>query len=195
MWKLKPIWKEKIVFSWKNFEIIQQEYKTENNIKLFEIAKRAPWVRLFILDKINNKILLTKEYRTELKSFDYRLPWWKVFDTPEERKKADYSKIEEYAKKAWIKECLEETGLIAKNIKLFWISKAGATIDWTLYYYIIDDFEISKTWQELETWEVITVAWYSFDDLILLSKNWKIKEDRSLWMIFKFLLKNWSIKI
>lgn len=195
MWILKPIWKENIVFSWKNFEIIQQEYKVWNKIKLFEIAKRAPWVRLIILDKINNKILLTKEYRTELECFDYRLPWWKVFDTPKERKEADYSKLEEYAKNAWVKECLEETGLIAKNIKLFWISTAGATVDWTLYYYIIDDFEISKTWQELETWEVITVAWYSFDDLIILCKDWKIKEDRSLWMIFKFLLNNGNIRL
>ena len=88
MKKLIPLWKEKIEFSWKHFEIIHQDYKIWEKIITFEVAKRAPWVRLIIINK-DNKILLSKEYRTELEEFDYRLPWWKVFDSKEERKSAN----------------------------------------------------------------------------------------------------------
>jgi len=188
MKKLKPIWEEKVVYSGRNFEVIQQEYQVWEKVKLFEIAKRAPWVRLFIVDSKENKILLSKEYRTELEEFDYRLPWWKVFDTPEQRQEADYSQIEKYAEKAALFECEEETGLIVKNLQLFWISHAWATVKWDLYYFLVDDFSVSEGGQKLWTWEVITTDWYSMKELIELCKNGNIKEDRSLWMIFKFLL-------
>lgn len=188
MKKLQPSWEEKIVYSGKIFDVVQQKYCAWDKIKLFERAKRAPWVRLIILNTKENKILLSKEYRTELGNFDYRLPGGKVFDTPEQREEADYSKIEKYAEKAAIFECREETGLIPNTAELFGISKAGATVEWTLYYFIIKDFTINKNGQELETGEVITTHWYSMSQLIELCKNGSIQEDRSLGMIFKFLL-------
>ncbi len=194
MWILSPIWKEKTVYSGKNFDITQQNYSDWEVTKLFEFAKRAPWVRIIIFNKEKNKILLTKEYRNELDQFDYRLPWWKVFDTPAERKNANYSKIEEYAKQAAIKECREETGLIVSNIKLLWVSHAGATVTWDLYYFITDSIIEATWWQELESGEVITQDWYSTTQILNLIKDWKMQEDRTIWMLFKFFLENNSIQ-
>jgi hypothetical protein len=46
-------------------EVVHQLVKIDGQELIFEIAKRSPGVRLIICDK--NKILLTKEYRTEYK--------------------------------------------------------------------------------------------------------------------------------
>lgn len=48
--------------------------------KVFEFARRSPGTRLIILND-KHEILITKEYRSELEKFDYRLPGGKVFDT------------------------------------------------------------------------------------------------------------------
>jgi len=188
MKKLQPIWEEEVVFSWKNFDVIQQEYSDWEKIKLFEIAKRAPWVRLIILDEKQEKILLTKEYRNEIDAFDFRLPGGKVFDTKQQRDNADYSKIEEHAIEAAKIECREETWLIAKSLDLFTVSYAWATVSWDLYYFIVDSFEVNSAGQDLWTGEVITTHWYSFKEVITLCENWDIKEDRTLWVLFKYLL-------
>jgi hypothetical protein len=57
--------KERIVFQGKIIEVVHQLVKICNQEFVFEIAKRSPGVRLIILNK--DKILLTKEYRKELK--------------------------------------------------------------------------------------------------------------------------------
>ena len=62
---------ENIVFRGKIVEVVQDAKR--------EFARRSPGVRLLIIK--GNQTLLTKEYREEIKSFDYRLPGGKVFDT------------------------------------------------------------------------------------------------------------------
>ena len=184
---MKPVWEEKKVYSGEIIDVINQDHSDWNITVTFEKAVRAPWVRLLIINK-KNEILLTKEYRNEIDDFDYRLPWWKVFDTKSDRDNADYSQIEKYAQKAAKIECEEETGLIANSLKLLWISHAWTTIKWDLYYYLVEDFSVSKYGQNLWSWEDITTNWYSMKQLVEMSKNGSIKEDRSLGMIFKFLL-------
>jgi len=63
-------------------------------------------VRLIICD--GDKILLTKEYRSEVDTVDYRLPGGKVFDTLIEYNKHK-SDIENHALIAVQRECEEET--------------------------------------------------------------------------------------
>ena len=186
MKKLKPIGKEQILFEGKTFEIINQPFKAGGKLKNLEIARRSPGVRLIILK--NNKILLTKEYRVELKNYDYRLPGGKVFDTLEEYKKALKSKTDilKFAIEAAKKECLEETGLIVKKIKHYHTSHAGQTIVWDLFYFIVYDFEKSR--QNLEFGEVIHPEWKTFDEVKDFCFNNKIKEDRSVGILLKFLM-------
>src|SRR5258707_8180761 len=52
--------------------------------RVFEVARRAPGVRLVIADKTKKQVLLTREHRWELDGWDYRLPGGKVFDTIKE---------------------------------------------------------------------------------------------------------------
>lgn len=185
MKKINLIVKEKILFEGKTFEILNRHFKGN---RVIEIARRSPGVRLIIIKY--KKMLLTKEFRYELDKYDYRLPGGKVFDTLKEyrqaiRKKANILKC---AREAAKKECLEETGLILKKIKLFQISKAGLTVDWDLFYFIVDDFVLSKQGQKLEHGEIIHPEWKTFDEVKELCLNNKVTEDISVGILLKFLL-------
>lgn len=101
--------------------MVNQTVKIGDKEVIFEMAKRSPGVRLIICDE--TKFLITKEFRKELNGFDYRLPGGKVCNTLTEYndKKND---IEKYALAAAKNECKEETGLIAEDIALHYISHA-----------------------------------------------------------------------
>ncbi len=158
--------------------------------KVFEIAKRSPGVRALIIN--NDKMLLSKEYRRETNNYDFRLPGGKVFDKLDDFCKHENENLLPYAKNAVIKEVYEEVGLVAKNPNLIKISKAGATIQWDLYYFEIKQFE--KDIQHLEDGEDITFEWYSFDNVLKLCQENKIQEDRTVGVILNYLFKNKLIK-
>ena len=175
----------KILFKWRIIEIVEKDV----NWRKFEIARRSPWVRLIITDW--ERFLVSKEFRHEHNGYDYRLPGGKVFDTLEEfnKKIEDNENINEYAKNAAINECLQETWLVVKSIEPISVSKAWATIERDLHYFLVKDFEKSSKWQELEDGEDISVERKSKDELIELCLNWSINEDISVWIILKYLLK------
>jgi 8-oxo-dGTP pyrophosphatase MutT (NUDIX family) len=178
---------EKTMYSGKIFEVIQKEINLGKTTKIFEIARRSPGTRLLIIK--DKKILIAKEYRHEHKGYDYRLPGGKVFDTLKEYSdKCKSNNILQFAIDAAKKECLEETGLIAKKIKLYYISKAGATIEWDLYYFIVTDFTESK--QQLEEGEDITFEWKTFKEVKKLCLSNKINEDRTIGILLKYLEEN-----
>ncbi len=178
------ILKEKIVFQWKIVEVVHQLVKIDWHELVFEIAKRSPGVRLIICDK--NKILLTKEYRTEHKWYDYRLPGGKVFDTLAEYNK-NKKDIKKYALVAAKRECEEEVGLVPKSPKLYYISTAWATIEWDLYYYIVKKFTTHVKWQQLELGEYIDVEWKTKKEIFALIKKWAMHEDRSVGVLMRYL--------
>jgi len=180
--------KERIEYSGKTFEIVHRPLKVKDRIIRLEVAKRSPGIRLIIVK--NNKILLTKEYRYELKFYDYRLPGGKVFDSLKEYNQNIDKDMMKHAIGAAKKECIEETGLIVKNIKHFQTSKAGLTVDWTLYYFIVDKFEKNPAGQQLEHGEDIEPEWKTFDEAKNLCLNGKISEDRSVGILLRFLLKS-----
>lgn len=188
----KPIedGEEKIKFQGKVFEIIDKPMKINNKKVNFEIARRSPGIRLLIIK--DRKLLITKEYRTEIKDFDYRLPGGKVFDTLKEYNSSLNSNIniEESAKIAAKKECTEETGLIPQNLEFLEKSVLGATISWDLYYFIVDSFKENPRGQHLEEGEVITTEWKTFEEVKELCLTNKIKEERTLAILLKFVLTN-----
>lgn len=67
-----------IVYRGKLFDIIQIP---QPDGRVFEVARRAPGVRVIVHDAKEQKVLLTREFRRELDAWDYRLPGGKVFDT------------------------------------------------------------------------------------------------------------------
>ncbi len=176
--------KEKTVFTWKIIEVVHQLVKICNQEFVFEIAKRSPGVRLIIQDK--GKILLTKEFRKELKWFDYRLPWGKVFNTLTEYNK-NKKNIKKFALAAAKHECEEETGLIPQDAILYYISKAWATIERDLYYYIVKKFKRHEKWQQLEAGEDIAVQRKTKKEILALIKKWEMREDRSVGVLMRYL--------
>jgi ADP-ribose pyrophosphatase len=184
--KPKPEGKEKVIFSGSTFEIVEQPTRIGDVIKNFEFARRSPGVRLLIID--GRKILLTREFRSELNDYDYRLPGGKVFNSMKEYRSAldKGEDILEHAKRAAKAECLEETGIAAKSIKHFLTSNAGATVTWDLFYFIVDDFEESK--QKLDLGEVIYPEWKTFEEAKEMCLNGEVKEDRSVGVLLRFLL-------
>ncbi len=81
---LKKDGPEKVVYKGRILEIVEQPMRLGDKKMTFEMARRAPGVRLIIADTSRQKILLTKEYRYEFEDYDYRLPGGKVVDTLEE---------------------------------------------------------------------------------------------------------------
>ena len=176
--------KEKIVFQWKIVEVVHQLVKIDWQELVFEVAKRSPGVRLIICNK--DKILLTKEYRKELKWYDYRLPGGKVFDTLIEYNK-NKKNIKKYALIAAIRECEEEVWLIPQNPKLYYISQAWATVEWNLHYFIVKKFKQHSKWQQLELWEYIDIEWKTKKEILALIKKWAMHEDRSVGVLMRYL--------
>lgn len=186
MEKLQKDGPEEILYKGKIFEIVKQPMRVGEKRIFFEIARRSPGVRLIIVK--DNKILISREFRTELDDYDYRLPGGKVFDTLDEYNENLSKNILPFAIDAAKRECREEAGLLAKDVKHFTTAQSGATVVWDLIYFIIDDFEGSANGQELETGEVIDVEWKTFDEVKKLCKNGGISEDRSVGVLFKFFL-------
>jgi 8-oxo-dGTP pyrophosphatase MutT (NUDIX family) len=77
------------------------------------------------------------------------------------------------------KEALEETGLIVKNPKLITKANAGATVEWDLYYFLVDTYTESPGGQELEDGEDIEVAWMTATELREAIEDGEMREWRS----------------
>lgn len=188
--KLTPDGDENIVFQGRIFEVVKKPMKSGKFKIEFEIVRRSPGLRLLIIRE--NKILLTKEFRNELNEYDYRLPGGKVFDTLDEYRTALESgkNILDCAILAAKRECLEETGLIVKQIEHLKTSKAGATVTWDLFYFIVTDFDEGKKGQQLETGEVIYPEWKSFNKVKEMCSKDKFNEDRTVGILLNYFLKN-----
>lgn len=186
------MWKEtgtiNILASGNILELYQKEWEIAGKIKIFENVRRPPWVRLIF--KKDDKILLTKEFRSEHNKFDYRLPGGKVFDTLADMRNFS-GDILDAARWAVIREAKEECGFDVRydSLELFIISPCWATIEWDLYYFIVSDFDDTGM-QDLEEWEYITFDWYNERDIIELVRKNEISEDRSKWILWQYFLQN-----
>jgi ADP-ribose pyrophosphatase len=185
---IENIGDEEIVYQGKIIEVVNQKVKTGDKEQVFEYARRSPGTRLIITTP-EGKILLTKEYRQEHDSYDYRLPGGKVFDRLE-----DYNQflksgqdILEQAQAAAIKEAKEEAGIDVKEINYYTTSRAGATVVWDLFYFAVSSFEKRAGGQELEHGEDIEVAEVSFEDAIKICLDGQMKEDRSMAVLMRYL--------
>ncbi len=187
---------EKSVFNNGFFEFLETEEEHIINDQKTKIkrkmVRRPPGVRALIINKEDNKkILLSKEFRYELDKWDYRLPGGKVFDSldlyKESLKKGD---VQIHVDEAVRKEVSEEIGLIVKNQKLIKTSHDGAGVIWDLFYYEIDDYEVSKTGANLEENEFVDgYVWKTYDEIINMCINGEINEERTIGVLLTYILK------
>ena len=181
---------EKSVYEGKLFTVLHQDFEFENNGKkgsfTAEVAVRAPGVRIMVVR--NGKILLSKEYRSELERFDYRLPGGKVFDSLSEflvvrEHPDDLLKAIEVTVK---REAHEEVGILPHTWSLLQKSVCGASVEWDLYYFIIEDFEEVER-DEVDS-EIIYPEWKTFDEVKKMCLDGSIDENRTVAVLLKYLL-------
>ncbi|MFS8160251.1 MAG: NUDIX hydrolase, partial [Candidatus Roizmanbacteria bacterium] len=136
-----------IVYQGRIIEVVEEKVTLGDREVTFEFARRSPGTRMIIQTSDGN-FLITREKRREVSDkWDYRLPGGKVFDTLTEYNKAieNGDDLAEQARKGCVIEAREEVGIEPENMDLFHISKAGATVVWDLYYFVI------KSYKELES--------------------------------------------
>lgn len=184
--------KDERIFKGKLIEIVNRDFELFKNGKIdkftIEIARRPPGVRLIIINK--GKILLTKEFRSELEDWDYRIAGGKIYESLDDFLKFSDNQ-EEIMKKsleAVKNEGLEEAGIIVKNQELIYISKSGATMEWDLYYYVINDFDIATEGNKTEFAEIIYPEWFSLEEAKSMCLDGRIKEDRTVGILLKYIL-------
>jgi len=182
-----PAGPEKIVCSANIVQVVHQDMKIGDKVEEFEWVRRSPGTRTIVFDKKNNKILLTKEYRYELKTYDYRIPGGKVCSLKEyiERLKNTDEQNMKLITEAAKRELEEETGIKAKSLKHIYTSNSGTTVRWDLYYFVAEEFEQGK--QNLGFAEPVETGWYSPDEVENFCMSAEISEDRSVAVLLRFL--------
>ena len=181
---------ERIVYEGKMFEVVKQPMRIGDKIVEFETARRAPGVRIIIVK--DNKMLLSKEYRFEQKDWDYRLPGGKVFDTLQEYREAlaNDGDLLKHADVAAKRECEEEVAITPKKMRHIYTTTPSASVVLGLYYFVVEEFEEHPDGQKLEHGEVIHPAWKTFDEVKKLCLDGGVKEEFTVAVLLRFLLKN-----
>lgn len=181
--------KEVIFATGKMFELV---HVPQPDGRVFELARRAPGVRLIIADIANKKVLLTKEFRRELNGYDFRLPGGKVFDTLKEyeafRQSGDDLLPVAMAKAQ--AEAAEEAGIVVGEVRLVKKSTLGATVEWDLFVFEATDWREHQNGQSLEDGEQIEdVSWYDFKAVEQMILTGHMQEERIALILLQWLEK------
>ncbi len=158
--------------------------------RVFEVARRAPGVRVIIADKANRKVLLTKEFRKELNTWDYRLPGGKVFDTLDEYEahRASGDDILVAAKAKAKVEAAEEAGVVVEDVEFITKSTLGATVEWDLYIFEATSWHESADGQALEAGEDIQAdQWFSYDEIEKMALDGSMQEERIALVLLRWI--------
>ena len=162
------------VYRGKIFDIVQE---AQPDGRVFERAVRAPGVRVIIADNDKQEILLTREFRSELNDWDYRLPGGKVFDSLDEYSGFD-GDIMTAAKAKAVEESYEEAGIDVDSVDLYTKSVLGATVEWDLYVFVASSWKKAQG-QKLESGEMIeTDNWVSLSEAEKMILDGKMQEER-----------------
>lgn len=181
--------KEEIFAKGKMFELV---HETQNDGRVFEVARRAPGVRLIIADKENQKVLLTKEFRRELRAHDFRLPGGKVFNTLDEygayrKSGADILSAAENQAKI---EAAEEAGIDISTLRLFRKSALGATVEWDLYVFEATGWQPHKDGQQLkddEPLDIVGADFYSYAEVENKILSGEMQEERIALILLQWI--------
>ncbi|HUC95728.1 MAG TPA: NUDIX hydrolase [Candidatus Saccharimonadia bacterium] len=184
--------RESIAFTGKIGEVVHIE---QEDGRVFEQYRRAPGIRLIIISP-KNKILITKEHRTETDGIDLRLPGGKVRDSIEEWHKLvnNGQNILDAVREIAIKEGSEETGLDIKDPTFLVKANAGSTVQWDLFYWVVRDYKELPGGQQLEHGEDISVTWMSPNEIITAISNGQMNEWRSVGVLLGLVLPQLDIQ-
>lgn len=176
-----------VIHRTKNATFIVDKSKISRTVQ-YELVRRPPGVRALIIKE--NKILFAYEYRYELNAWDYRLPGGKVYDSNEEYY-SSYQKdsVNNDIIKKLKQEIFEEVDIEIQRYELLNISHSGLTVDWDLYYFLVDDFIIlPNNYVQKSEYEFIEPRWVDFSTALNLCLDGKVSETRSAFEIMRFIL-------
>lgn len=180
-----------VVYRGKMFEIVHFEGKPGIT---FEAAVRSPGVRLLIeCDVVGSKgLLMTKEVRREASGVDYRLPGGKVFDSFGELdafRDAGGDMMPE-AERAAAKEGREEAGVSGGALSFVSVARAGASVEWDLYYFRLEGAEFGdQELEEAEQGDIETVRLSTREIFDKLAAG-EVQEGRSADVLWRWLATN-----
>lgn len=182
-----PEGKEKVLYEGITLELVQQPLRIEEQIKRFEMVRAVPGTRLMTIK--NGRMLLSREYGRDSEEFNYKLPGGKVFGNLAEYKKAIEigSDMLWAVKEGTIKKAREEVGIMPNQLELYYLSKNGEAIEWDLYFMEITDFEDTGSQKLDGEGEDITFDWFTFEDVKDIALSGKMKEDRSVGVLLRYL--------
>ncbi|TXH77223.1 MAG: hypothetical protein E6Q88_01770 [Lysobacteraceae bacterium] len=153
-----------------------------------EVARRPPGVRLLV--KRDSRYLLLKEFRAELGRWDYRLAGGKVFESQSDH--LDFLRSgEDLGRRllaAATAEAREELGIAIESAHLFRKSSAGATVDWDLYFFEVDEFTPLESGPQPEATELLKAEWRTQEEVLQLIKDDLFSEDRSIGVFLQHML-------
>lgn len=178
---------EEIFSKGKLFELVHLQ---QDDGRVFEVARRAPGVRLIIHNEAAGKILLTKEFRHELGEWDYRLPGGKLFDSLDEFEafRQSDNDILEAAKVKAIEEAQQEAGVEIAKLEFYKKSVLGATVEWDLYIFEVTEWQASVHGQELEVGEKIEADnWVTYDEACTMALNGSMAEERIALILLQWI--------
>lgn len=181
--------KETIFAQGKLFELV---HVTQPDGRVFEVARRAPGVRLIIDDPNSGKLLLTREFRQEIDGWDYRLLGGKVFDSLQkyEAHRESGADILPAALAKGKGEGLEEAGIYIEDLELYKKSVLGATVEWDLYILHATKWHKAESGQQLEAGERIEAddsSWYLYDEVRQMILDGKMQEERIALVLLQWL--------
>lgn len=178
--------KEQIYAKGKIFELVHIQVGD----KVFEIARRAPGVRIIVPNKVEKKLLLTKEFRRELDDWDYRLPGGKVFDTLDEFEafRTSGGNMLDAAMSKGKGEGAEEAGVDISDLVHFKTSVLGATVEWDLWVFEATDWQRREEGQKLEHGEIVeTDNWFSYEEVKHMILEGKMQEERIALILLQWI--------
>ena len=179
--------KEEIFAKGKLFELV---HATQYDGRVFEVARRAPGVRVIIVDTDLKKVLLTKEFRKELNAWDYRLPGGKIFDSLDEYEvfRSSDEDILVAAERKARAEAREEAGVEIKELQFFKKSTLGATVEWDLFVFTSAKWVHHEEGQQLEAGEQVEAdEWFSFDEARNMIIEGKMHEERIALILLQWI--------
>lgn len=187
MGKLQKLGDENIAYQGKILEIVNQDMSDGNKTITFEWARRAPGIRLILVDPVRKVVLLTKEHRYELGVDDYRLPGGKVFDKLSQYNEfmASGREILEPALKKAHEEGEEEAGVKLESLEHFHTSVCGTTVQWDLIYFVSEEW--SRVDQKLELGEQIDIIEIPFKEAKDIALDGRMSEERSALVLLRYL--------
>ncbi len=155
-----------------------------------EFVRRPPGVRLIIADVAQDRILLTSEFRRELRDWDWRLPGGKIFDSREAWQAYEQSggDIIAAASAQGIKEAAEEAGMAVVEPRFLQQMVDGATVEWDLYYFVATQWAERSQGPQPEAGEQFRESrWFDYSIVESMIADGEMHEARSALAVLQWL--------